>query len=288
MRRFGPAASETILRQAFTEDGFLVIEDFVAPEDCDALRARMVTLVAAFDPTEIPPVVFSSTDPDRHAATRYFEESSDKIRFFFEEGAVDAAGRLTQPKERALNKSGHALHDCDPVFSQFSRMPALVALSRALGLVQPLLLQSMYIFKQPSIGGEVGWHQDATYLLTEPSSVLGFWFALEDADAGNGALMVQPGGHKGPLRQLFYRHNGKLLTDTLSPLPWPKPDQAETLAVRKGTLVVLHGMLPHASNPNCSGRSRHAYTLHVIDGQAHYPERNWLRRSPTMPLRGFD
>jgi hypothetical protein len=34
--------------------------------------------------------------------------------------------------------------------------------------------------------------------------------------------------------------------------------------------------------------SRHAYTLHIIEGDAHYPADSWLQRSPTMPLRGFD
>ena len=32
------------------------------------------------------------------------------------------------------------------------------------------------------------------------------------------------------------------------------------------TLIVLHGQLPHLSGPNRSPKSRHAYTLHVIDG----------------------
>ena len=36
------------------------------------------------------------------------------------------------------------------------------------GSPTPLALQSMYIFKQPHIGGEVGCHQDATFLYTDP------------------------------------------------------------------------------------------------------------------------
>ncbi|MFN2413697.1 MAG: hypothetical protein ABR603_01000 [Pyrinomonadaceae bacterium] len=35
-------------------------------------------------------------------------------------------------------------------------------------------------------------------------------------------------------------------------------------------------------------RSRHAYTLHLIEAGARYPEDNWLRRAPDMPLRGFE
>jgi phytanoyl-CoA hydroxylase len=58
------------------------------------------------------------------------------------------------------------------------------------------------------------------------------------------------------------------------------------LEVAKGTLVVLHGRLPHGSAPNRSARSRHAYTLHVIGGNCAYLPDNWLQR-PDMPLRGF-
>jgi phytanoyl-CoA hydroxylase len=59
------------------------------------------------------------------------------------------------------------------------------------------------------------------------------------------------------------------------------------LEVKKGTLVVLHGLLPHRSGPNTSSKSRHAYSVHLIDGTARYPEDNWLHRSPELPLRGF-
>ena len=60
-----------------------------------------------------------------------------------------------------------------------------------------------------------------------------------------------------------------------------------TVLGRNGrTLVVLHGLLPHASAPNRSHRPRHAYALHIIDGRAHYPSDNWLQR-PDLPLRGF-
>jgi phytanoyl-CoA hydroxylase len=52
-------------------------------------------------------------------------------------------------------------------------------------------------------------------------------------------------------------------------------------------LVVLHGLLPHWSGPNRSAESRHAYSVHCIDGTATYPADNWLRRGPDLPLRGF-
>ncbi len=262
---------------AYQRDGFAVIEGFLSPDDCSALKQRVDELVAGFDAG--PARTIFSTRDQGHARDRYFQESGGAIRFFFEEEATDL------PVALALNKIGHALHDLDPVFAAVSRRPQFGKVARAAGLEQPLLLQSMYLFKQPYIGGEVGWHQDATYLYTEPSTVTGFWIALDDADRDNGCLMALPGAHRGPLRQRFHRRGDALVTDAVDESPWPEIEPM-ALEARRGTLVVLHGLLPHASAPNRSARPRHAYSLHVIDGRAHYLPDNWLQR-PELPLRGF-
>ncbi len=273
----------------FERDGYLVLPGFVPAERCDALRARMAEMLEAFEPAEVA-TIFSTRELS-HAQDRYFLESGDKIRFFFEEEAFDAEGRLKQSKARSINKVGHALHDLDPVFDDFSRQLALAELVAELGVAQPLLLQSMYIFKQPRIGGEVGCHQDASFLTTEPASVIGLWFALEDATIENGCLYAAPGGHKGPLRSWFVRHDiggpdDRTEMVALDPTPLPAKELVP-LEVPKGTLVVLHGLLPHGSAPNRSASSRHAYTLHVIDGRCTWRPDNWLQRAPEMPLRGF-
>jgi phytanoyl-CoA hydroxylase len=151
-------------------------------------------------------------------------------------------------------------------------------------MTQPLLLQSTYLFKERLVGGEVAWHQDATYLRTDPPSVVGLWLALDDADRDNGCLLALRGGHRGPLRQWFGYQGDDLVTRTLDITPWPKAEPV-ALEVRCGTLVVLHGLLPHASAPNRSERPRRAYAMHLIDGMARYEADNWLQRD--MPLRGF-
>jgi len=270
---------------AYERDGYLVVENFASREECEALKQRAEEMVAEFDPQGV--ISIFSTKEQTRISNEYFLESGDKIRFFFEEDAFAPDGSLRQSKERSINKIGHALHDLDPAFDHFSRKPELAALATDLGYAQPLLLQSMYIFKQPNIGGEVTCHQDATFLYTEPMTVTGFWFALEDATLENGCLWAIPGGHKLGLKKRFARaEDGGTKFEVLDDSPWPE-EQRVPLEVKAGTLVILHGLLPHMSDANRSPKSRHAYTLHVVDGAAVYPATNWLRRGEQLPPRGF-
>jgi phytanoyl-CoA hydroxylase len=283
-----PAAgrlTETML-QDYAEDGVLILRDFVTPQACLALRQRALKLVEQFDPQDVRSV-FSTTEQTQ-LSDEYFIESGDKIRFFLEKGAYDDAGNLKQSRENSLNKIGHAMHDLDPVFDTFSRTPELAEVAKRLGVAAPAIIQSMYIFKPPHIGGEVVCHQDSTYIYTEPESCTGFWFALEDASIDNGCMHFIPGGHKAPLKKRNVRAgDGQLVNKILDDTPWPDaaalPAEAKT-----GTLVIFDGRTPHMSGGNNSDRSRHAYTLHVIDQRCHYPSDNWLQRSSSLPLRGFD
>jgi len=262
--------------------GFLIIENFYSNEECDNLRNRADLLVKDFNPESVQSIF--DTKNQENVNDRYFLESGDKIRFFFEDKAFDQKGKLINKKELVINKIGHALHDLDDDFFKFSHRLDLDQIAKAIGINNPLLMQSMYIFKQPNIGGEVVCHQDSTFLYTEPDTVVGFWVALEDATIENGCLWVAPGGHKGPLRKLFRKENNAMKMIILDETPFEKTDTA--VEVGKGSLVLLHGRLPHYSCENTSNKSRHAYTLHVIDGDKKYPKENWLQRE-NLELRGF-
>lgn len=273
---------------AYQRDGFLVLTDFVSTEACRRLQTRAIEMVDAWQPSEHRSV-FTTNEQER-VSNQEFLDSGSSTWCFFEEEAFGPDGELTQPKELSINKIGHAQHDLDDEFRRFAYNPAIGEVAADIGMVEPLALQSMYIFKQPHIGGEVGCHQDATFLYTDPVTVTGFWFAIEDATLDNGCLWAAPGGHRGPLRQRFKRtvtDDGtefEQLDERALPEPPPAGSDLVPLEVAAGTMVVLHGLLPHWSGVNRSGRSRHAYSLHCISGAADYPSWNWLRRPADMPL----
>ena len=277
-------ALTTLQLTNYQNEGFLVLNDFVDPKACDDLRDRVIEMIREFEPADVASI-FSTREQNR-IADEYFLNSANNISFFFEENAFNSDGALKQDKELSINKIGHALHDLDPIFDRFSRTSTIRQLASDLGINNPLLLQSMYIFKQPHIGGEVNCHQDSTFLYTEPHDILGLWFALEDATLENGCLWVLPGGHQRGLKSRWVRAENGMQSETFDSSPWAE-EELIPLEVRKGSLIVLNGLLPHRSLENRSSKSRHAYTLHIISSNSHYPADNWLQRSKDMPLRGF-
>ena len=272
-------------KQDFHQQGYVVIENLLPTEQLIQMKTRAAEIIRAWDDTASRHIF--TTKHNNRSGDTYFLDSAEQIRCFYEEEAFDSAGKLVQPREQCINKIGHALHELDPVFSAISRQQVLGQVATDLGVQQAQIHQSMYIFKQPHIGGEVKWHQDATFFYTTPSSVLTYWFAVEDATLENGCLWVEPGGQRGPLRERFVREGDITTMTALDDTPWPTRDEGIPLEVGAGTLVCFHGHLPHYSAPNRSQKSRQAYTLHVTDAVCDYAAENWLQ-SVNLPLRGFN
>ena len=273
------------IEDTFQEQGYFIIPGFATDEECDALRSECSELVKAFEPSQHHACVFT-TNEDQNRED-YFITSGDKIRYFLEEKAVGADKQLLVDKEHCLNKIGHALHDLNPVFEKFSKSERFKAILKKLDYVHPSIVQSMYIFKQPHIGGKVSSHQDSTFLRTTPSTTLGFWIALEDCTKENGCLWFIPGSHVNgvPDRQFVRTSDGRSTTFTGVPVEY-KDEDFVCGEVKKGTLVMIHGEIVHKSSENFSDKSRHIYTFHVVERKdgVEYSPLNWLQETEALPF----
>jgi len=272
--------------EQFEKDGILVVEDFLSQEEVKSLQTEIHKIVENLDP-KTDRGVFSTTD-HQQASDTYFLESGDKVRFFFEADAFDSCGELQMDKHASLNKIGHALHWVNPEFRRVSLSQRVQNVSQSLGLQDPAIIQGMYIFKQPGIGGEVTPHQDGTFLHNSPLRLFGFWFPIDDATLENGCLWYVPGSHNTPVTRRFVRTSQDNADKLLEFKGEDKvfPDDAWVAApVRKGSLVLIHGQVVHKSEKNLSDKPRHAYTFHIIEteGSTYSPE-NWLQPTDEMPL----
>ncbi|XP_005293447.2 phytanoyl-CoA dioxygenase domain-containing protein 1 isoform X3 [Chrysemys picta bellii] len=258
--------------QQFHEDGFLVLEEFFTTEECDAMREQIHKIIAKMD---VPP----------HCRTEFSTNEEEQLQ----------AQSLKGPFWKGVlefslsnNFFPSALHAYDPIFKQITHSSKVQELGRKLGFEKPVVVQSMYIFKQPGIGGEVRPHQDATFLYTEPlGRVLGLWIALENATQENSCLWFIPGSHtNGITRRMVRAPPGTIpCTQFIGSERTYQDSQFIPVPIRKGGLILIHGEVVHKSELNSSEWSRHVYTFHLMETKdTSWSKENWLQPTPELPF----
>lgn len=269
------------IKEKFYGDGYVVLEGFLTDQEADQLKAEGDNLIKNMPPPS-DRATFSTVDSKAlQNKNRFFLESCDKVRYFYEVGALDDNGELKVAPEVSLNKIGHSLHELNPTFKKFTVDERVKETCFQLGFEDPIVVQSMYIFKNPGLGSEVITHQDSSYLHTEPVKLVGFWFALEDATTENGCLWFSKGSHTSGIHRRYIRNPDKDSDELLiytTPPPNYQKSSFTPMPVKKGTCVLIHGQVVHYSEPNKSSKSRHAYTFHVADNKTTtWSKENWVQ-----------
>lgn len=271
----------------FQENGYAIFTSFCTSEEVQSLRARAKHIVADFhkpsasSQSSEKASVFTTAHQTRKMDDNYFLASAQNVSCFLE------AKQLADGSQPAVNKIGHALHDLDCTFESFSRQEKVRRVADALGVQRAALVQSMYILKNPRIGGEVRPHRDATFVRGSDGKCLGYWWALEDATIDNGCLWAVPGSQKdmGGRRKFVLEDGKTLFKGDVEAEDHIEDERYVALPVKAGDLVMLDGEVIHKSLENTSEKSRHAYSIHVVrDGT---PKDCWLQRPVEMPFRAL-
>eukprot|EP00525_Craspedostauros_australis_P013714 CAMPEP_0198124944 /NCGR_PEP_ID=MMETSP1442-20131203/41377_1 /TAXON_ID= /ORGANISM="Craspedostauros australis, Strain CCMP3328" /LENGTH=381 /DNA_ID=CAMNT_0043784459 /DNA_START=39 /DNA_END=1184 /DNA_ORIENTATION=+ len=300
--------------QFFDHFGFTHVGNFCDEDEVRRLKEQMAELANNDWQCNDKVASFGTDAKANKARGDYFLDSSNQIHYFAEPTALDEDGNLksdfANDKLAALNKSGHAMHIRDGAFRDYTLSQKVRDLVTDLGWEDPVVPQSMYIFKQPRIGGTVHSHQDSTFLHTTPKqSCLGLWLALDDATLENGCLWVRPGSHKEPLRRQFIRNpeyfeEGKMDASKLTFLQHHENDSVTwegglpkdqslweagfiPVECKAGDLLAFCGTLDHLSLPNFSDRQRHTFQLHLIEGPragVTWSPQNWLQYPLQQPF----
>lgn len=278
----------SVAKAFFQENGFVILTKFCGENDTSELRAAASKIISDFRASPSKSAsVFTTAEQDQKVLAKYFLDSASSISCFLEEK------QLTDSRAPAVNKIGHALHELNPSFARFSKQKSILSIASALALQRPVLVQSMYILKNPYIGGEVKSHRDATFVYSvrgdeaPTGACLGFWWALEDATEENGCLWAVPGSHRDKLGLRFEKNaakNGTLFSGKENVIY--EENKFVPLPMRTGDLVLLHGGVVHMSKENKSRKSRHAYSIHLVD-EAISPQ-CWLERPLSMPFQVLD
>ncbi|XP_039309299.1 phytanoyl-CoA dioxygenase isoform X1 [Solenopsis invicta] len=269
----------------FHTNGYVVLEDFFRSEEIEELKACGEEFTNKLPP-ESERQIFDTIQLQQNK-DKYFLDSANKISVFFESEALAEDGKLKVHPRVSLNKVGHALHWLHPIFKKYTFDERVKEVAFQLEYEEPVVCQSMYIYKNPGIGSEVTMHQDVSYLHVEPVKLVGFWIALEDATLNNGCLWIAPGSHQSGVHRRYMRNKDPnsqelLIFDRAAPC-YPLSN-FRSVPVRKETCILIHGQVVHFSYPNKSKTSRHAYTFHVIESKhVSYSKENWLQ----PPAEGF-
>ncbi|MBN8783765.1 MAG: phytanoyl-CoA dioxygenase family protein [Terrimonas ferruginea] len=209
----------------FEEQGFLVIENMLTPEEIKYYR----DVYERFLNNEVDAGKFRSD-----------------LGGFVDDGTAPVRERITQimlPSRILPEIADQPMHH------------------KALKLSQQLLGDDMaldfdmLIDKAPFTNTPTPWHQDCSYWIAMPDKrAASCWVALDDCDADNGCMWYVPGSHLLPVRE--HRPAGKgggaLECDA---------SESEGVAVplKAGSCVWHHGGTLHYSRGNSTDRRRRAF-----------------------------
>jgi len=216
-------------KEAFERDGYLVIEEAVAPALLALLREDMAAWV----------------EESRDQSDNYGETINGKPRF-----DLDLGHGRDSPALRRVNAP---IEVSDAYFEAATGAYQVDAVAELIG--PDLRFHHAKInAKQPGSVTAVGFHQDFCFTPHSNDSLVTSLLAVDEMTAENGALEVVPGSHRGPLHSLW--REGRFTGQVSETLAAEARRSAVTVTAPAGAACLMHTRLLHGSAANLSQSPR--------------------------------
>jgi phytanoyl-CoA hydroxylase len=221
----------------YREDGFLIVQNLLSPEEVEALGQRIDDACAGR-------VEFPDTDME------------------WEPGAP-----RTRDMKYIRKINNGVFHD--EVFRSLAAHPQILDVAEAM-IGPDIKLFGDQLFIKPPGGIEKTYHQDSPYFKIEPMSLVSGWIAVDDVTEENGCLRAIAGSHKlGP-----QPHSDAWMVGSRRDMKIPDRlidrSRERLIEMKAGSVSFHHSLLMHASGPNRSSRFRRGYAFHYMTAQSRW------------------
>jgi len=222
---------------AYQQDGYLVVEDLISPDEVTALRERIFVYTHGGRPQE---------------------QLTIQIEPRIQRGEM----QVTHPGDGIRKIDG--LVEGDDLFRSLGLHPNIVAILTPILGPDIKMFRNSLMLKPPEVGSQKGWHQDSPYWPIEPMALCSCWLPLDDATLENGCMWVLPGRHDHALPHVSVTDDYVIAEERLDTTP------GVSVPMRAGSGLFFHSLLPHYTAPNRSPHWRRAMVLSYMSARSRY------------------
>lgn len=293
------------VRESFSEDGFVVVENVLSQEHVNTLNDRLEDILrGTYDrgtaPDKTPRLLKLSKSQSSCSDKRDSLNETTTTALEPESGpTTEPSGtkktkkKIAPPAAGPLGFSGNLqnvkvlqvinVHKADVAFRQFACSMALgKVVAELAGWKDGARLAQDQVWAKPPGAPPLVFHRDAPYFMFEPANVMTVWLALDDMDAELGPLEYVRGSHKwghgrvGSANQFFQSNGGMALLKSAAAkesIVGEDLDIVSMAGLRAGGLSIHDGLTWHGSGRNQSRkRPRRGLGLHFVPARVHFTD----------------
>lgn len=225
---------------SWDKDGFVLIRNFADPETGRRMEAETIAAIRA-------------EPPSAHAGEAAYVLDNGMLV----QPEAQVPPRAVDPEDFVAKVFNTHLEGTAHEFATSDRVGSIVASILGNDID---VFQSMFILKNPGAWGQP-WHQDSYYFNFDQQPQVGLWLAISEATLENGCLSVLPGSHHSiVLPHVPDRRDGA--NQGYLEILGVDENEAATVLMKPGDLLVFNSFLLHRSVDNCGGSRRAAMVYH--------------------------